>query len=190
MRDVVVIGASRGGLEALKTILSNLPSGFSAAVLVVLHTSADHPGLLAAALGPHSMLPVADGQPGEEIQPGQVYLAPAGSHMSVGQGGKVEISFGPKVNHVRPAANPLFESAAKIFGSRVIGVVLTGGDGDGTDGLAAIHRAGGIGIVQEPYDAVDASMPWHAILGDHPSVSVPIAGMAALLVDLVSEAVS
>src|SRR5258706_5313299 len=158
-RDMVVIGASRGGLHALSQLLGSLPRDFPAAILVVLHTGPASPRLLAEILGGRTALPVSYARDGDEIRPGHVYLAPPDRHLVVRSCGKLGLDAGPKVRHARPAADRLFQSAAEVYGPRVIGIVLTGGDHDGTDGLRAIKAAGGITMVQHPGEAKDPSMP-------------------------------
>ena len=104
----------------------------------------------------------------EEALPGHVYVAPPDRHLIVTRSGWLGLDAGAKVRHSRPAADRLFQSAAEFYGSRVVGVVLTGGDGDGTDGLRAIKAAGGLAIVQDPADATAPDMPMNALKGDHP----------------------
>src|SRR5258708_2301501 len=139
-------------------------------MLVVLHTGPSSPGLLVKIVAPFTSLEVTYANPGDRIDPGHLFIAPAGCHMTVDSTGTVNLEDGPKVRYSRPAVDRLFESAAEAFGPRVVGVVLTGGDGDGTDGLRAINDAGGICIVQEPSEARDPGMPQSAIKGDHPHV--------------------
>ena len=123
---------------------------------------------------------------GEEPQLGHVYFAPPDHHLTLCADGRMDLNKKPKVHHSRPAANPLFESAAAIYGSHVIGVVLTGGDSDGADGLRSITSAGGIGIVQSPAEACDPSMPIAAMREDHPQYILPVEEIGPLLSKLVS----
>lgn len=184
-RDVVVVGASRGGLEALCTLARQLPEGLDAAILIVLHTGQHSPMLLADILGRCTPLPVSYGLTGEEVRCGRIYLASPGTHLTVVAPGRIRLDPGPKVRHSRPAADRLFQTAAAVYGARVIGVVLTGGDGDGTDGLRAIKAAGGVSIVQQPAEALDPSMPESAIADDFPDHCLPVGDMGALLTRLV-----
>src|SRR5882757_5814084 len=149
-RDIIVVGASLGGIQALSKLLGGFSQDLPAAQLVVLHTGARSPRLLDDILGRHSALPVAYGEDGEPVRPGRVYVAQPDRHLIVAPPGVLGLTDGPKVNHVRPAADVLFASAATVYGPRVIGVVLTGGDCDGTAGLRQIKAAGGIGVVQAP----------------------------------------
>jgi two-component system chemotaxis response regulator CheB len=152
---------------------------------VVMHTHPTGPGLLAAILDRSSAMPVVNPVQHQRIARGTVYVAPPDRHLLLGSG-YVRLDHGPKENHTRPAADPLFRSAATHYGERVIGVVLTGGDSDGTKGLTAIKRAGGIGIVQEPDEAHNPQMPRSALLHDHPDYRLPLAEIPPLLRDLAS----
>ena len=142
--------------------------------------------MFASIVGQHTRLPVDYAKQGRSILPGHVLFAPPGLHMAVIDEGFVGLHAGPKVHHSRPAADVLFRSAAEVYGPRVIGVVLTGGDGDGTDGLRAIKAAGGIGVVQEPGEAADPGMPRSALQGDSPDHRVRLEAMAELLTQLVT----
>lgn len=161
-RDVIVVGASMGGTEALTTLLSRLPGDLSAGICVVQHTSPSAPGFLAEVLGRRCALSVRNAQDGEPFRPGRVYVAPPDRHLLLKQG-KLHVVRGPRENRVRPAVDPLFRSAAVAHGSRVIGVVLTGLQNDGSAGLAAVKRCGGLVVVQDPVDAAFPEMPRHAL---------------------------
>ena len=183
---IVVIAASRGGLEALFQLGRLLPANFPAAVLVVLHTSPDGPKLAAGILDHKIAMPVSYAHSGEEPQLGHVYFAPPDHHLVLSADGRMSLNKKPKVHHSRPAANPLFESAVAVYGSHVIGVVLTGGDSDGAEGLRLITSAGGVGIVQSPAEACDPSMPIAAMKEDHPHYILPVEEIGPLLLKLVS----
>jgi len=159
--NLVVIGTSTGGLGALKTILSQLPIDFPAPVLVAMHVGAFNsqlPSLLAVT----AQLKIRHAIDGDYLKPGTVLIAPPDRHMLV-EGSQIRLLRGAKENYSRPAVDPLFRSAAIAFRERVIGVVLTGDLDDGTVGLQAIKTCGGVAIVQEPGDAVAASMPSSAM---------------------------
>jgi two-component system chemotaxis response regulator CheB len=181
VRDIIVIGASRGGIDALKTIASGLPAEFAAALIVVLHISPDSPRLLAAITGGFTPLKAFYAEDGDTVEHGHLYFGPPAHHLISIEPGCLRLDNGPKERFSRPAADPLFRSAAEVFGSRVIGVVLTGGDGDGTAGLEAIKTAGGISIVQPPKTAVDPSMPLSALDNNQPDYCVPLGDIASLL---------
>ena len=182
---IVVIAASRGGLEALSQLCRLLPADFSAAILVVLHTSPDGPKLAAGILNSRIAMSVSYAHSGEEPQRGHIYFAPPDHHLILCADGRMDLNKKPKVHHSRPAANPLFESAVAVYGSHVVGIVLTGGDSDGADGLRSITSAGGIGIVQCPSEAHDPSMPIAAMKEDHPQYILPVEEIGPLLVKLV-----
>jgi two-component system chemotaxis response regulator CheB len=162
IRDIVVIGSSMGGIEALSSMAGQLPAGLPAAVLVVQHTSPDSPRLLGQILSDRGPLPAFIAEDGMPIERGRIYIAPPNRHMLATADG-IRITFGPRENRSRPAIDPLFRTAAVNFRSRVIGVVLTGLLGDGAAGLLAVKRCGGMPMVQSPYDAEFADMPRRAL---------------------------
>jgi two-component system chemotaxis response regulator CheB len=186
--DVVVVGASSGGVEGLMTLLSGLPDDLPAACFVVLHVRPDVPSQLPAILNRVGTLPVAHAVDGEPIRRGRVYIAPPGMQTYL-QRGRIGVRRGPQENLHRPAVDPLFRTAAHHYGSRVIGVVLSGALDDGAAGLAAIRSAGGIAIVQDPQDAQVRDMPTNAMERAGADHVVPIGAMPALLIALISEEV-
>jgi two-component system, chemotaxis family, protein-glutamate methylesterase/glutaminase len=151
-RDIVVTGASAGGLEAISKVLAAMPANLQAAPLIVLHTSNRAENLLPRVLERAGKLPVSHPRDGERIQRGKVYIAPPGFHMIV-EDGYLRVLQGPRENLQRPAIDPLFRSAAAAYGSRAIGVILTGMLDDGTAGLMVLSAAGGEAIVQDPESA-------------------------------------
>lgn len=161
-RSVIGIGASAGGIEALVSLLRRVPADVPAALLIVLHMSPSSPGALTRILGRVTRLPVSDAEEGALLQAGRVYVAPPDHHMLVGQE-KVHLSQGLRENGHRPAVNPLFRSMALAFGPRSVGVVLSGNLDDGAAGLLAVHRSGGITVVQSPEDAMYSGMPTAAV---------------------------
>ncbi len=182
-RDVVAIGASAGGIEALIALFSKLPAGLPAAIMVVIHRSPVYEGRLPAVLGRRSALPVSEPVEFEIVRAGHVYLAPRDHHLLV-QAGKFRLNRGPKEHHTRPAVDPLFKSAAETYGDRVVGVLLSGGGDDGVSGLMTIKGAGGLGMVQDPEEAPHPSMPLHALLYDHVDAVLRIDDIANALVVL------
>ena len=182
-REVVVVGASAGGIEALLSLLGKLPTDLEAAVLIVVHRNPLHGGALDRVLGYRSLLPVVEPRGGEPVEPRTVYIAPRDHHMTVGAGA-IRLDRGPKQHHTRPAVDPLFASAADEYGPRVVGVLLSGAGEDGVAGMIAIKRAGGIGLVQDPGEALHASMPRSAILNDHVDGVLPVAEIARILTEL------
>jgi two-component system, chemotaxis family, protein-glutamate methylesterase/glutaminase len=185
-RDVVVIGASAGGVQALRTFCNALDSDLPAAVLIVQHVARHVPSALARLLARSSRLPVAHAVHGQPLQRGHIAVAPPDRHLMI-RDGHLVLSRGPLENSTRPAIDVLFRSAAVDCGSRVIGVILTGALDDGTEGLIAIHQAGGICVVQDPAEAAWPSMPASAIRRDHVDHVVPLHDMPALTSRLVRE---
>lgn len=185
-RDIIVIGASAGGIEALRRLAGGLPAELPAAVFVVIHSGAASPGILPQIMdraGPLRCLRVSDGEPFER---GRIYVAPPDRHMLLEQD-RVLLRNGPRENRTRPAIDPLFRSAAVHFGGRVVGVVLTGFLNDGTAGLRAVKRCGGLAVVQDPADAVAADMPRSALRHVAVDHCLPLDGIAALLARLAAE---
>jgi two-component system chemotaxis response regulator CheB len=163
-QDIVVVGASAGGVEALQIFVASLPADLPAAIFVVLHIGSggsekrSHlPGILSRA-GPLAAVHPRDGEP---IEKGKIYVAPPDCHLLV-EGDVVKLSRGPKENRTRPAINPLFRSAARACDGRVTGVILTGMLDDGVAGLAEIKRRGGVAVIEDPETALYPSMPRHA----------------------------
>lgn len=186
--DIIVIGASAGGLTAFETLVSQLPSNFPAAVFIVWHISPDYPSILPEILAKSTSLRVKHASGKEPIRPGHIYVAPPDRHLLV-EWGNVRLSRGPKENRFRPAIDVLFRSAAHSYGERVIGVVLSGSLDDGAAGLYAIKERGGIAVVQEPSDALHSSMPKAALQAVDVDYCVPIIEMGALLAHLVNKAI-
>ena len=185
-RDVVVIGASAGGVTALMELVADLPETLDAAVLIVLHIRPDRRSLLDQVLGTRSPLPVVQAEDGMPLVRGRVYVPAPDQHLLV-TGSHVHLRRGPRENASRPAIDPLFRSAAVSFSSRVVGVVLTGCLNDGAAGLRAIKRCGGVAVVQDPLDAEYPEMPRSALRAVEADHVVPLAGLAPLLETLTSE---
>ncbi|MBE9110800.1 chemotaxis protein CheB [Nodosilinea sp. LEGE 07298] len=160
--SVVVIGASAGGVEALTQLVEQLPSDLDAAVFVTVHFPSYGVSFLPEILNRLNTLPAAHPENGEEIRPGRIYIAPPDYHLHVCPD-TIALSRGPKENGHRPAIDPMFRSAAKAYGPKAIGVVLTGMLDDGTSGLNAIKAEGGLALVQDPAEASFRSMPTNAI---------------------------
>lgn len=186
--DIVVVGASAGGMEALKKLVAQLPSNFPGALFIVWHVAPAYPSVLPQILDRVCSLPVAHAIDKEAIQPGRIYVAPPDRHLLV-ESGHVRVTRGPKENRFRPSIDVLFRSAARSYGSRVIGVVLTGLLDDGASGLYAVKEQRGKAVVQDPFDALHSSMPMQAMKAVAVDRCVPIAEMGALLVHMTNEAV-
>lgn len=188
-RDIVVVGTSAGGVEALRALVGGLPADFPGSVFVVMHTAPDSPGVLAQILDRAGPLPAASATNREVIRRGHVYVAPPDFHMLV-EPGHTRLTHGPKENRFRPAIDPLFRSAAQVFGPRVVGVILTGGLDDGTSGLLAIKRLGGVAVVQDPEEAFMPSMPLSALARVEVDYTLKVAEMPPVLARLTSTTVA
>ena len=185
-RDIVVIGASSGGVGALLKLVETLPADFPAPIFVVQHIAADSPSILPQLLSNVSALPARHAQNGEVVQPGVIYVAQPDHHVLL-EGDKILVTRGPKENCFRPSIDALFRSAAYSFGPRVIGVVLTGYLDDGTSGLWTVQRLGGVTIVQDPADAEQPAMPANALEFVIADYVVPLVDLGPLLVRLTAE---
>jgi two-component system chemotaxis response regulator CheB len=185
-RNIVVVGSSAGGVEALQRLCAGLPADFPGSIFVAQHLSPSARSMLPILLDRAGPLPALSPVDGQAIEPGHVYVAAPDYHMLL-RPDRILMRRGPYENRTRPAVNALFRSAAIHFGAQVIGVVLTGLLDDGTDGLIAIKAAGGMSIVQDPADAEWPSMPRNALKRDHVDQSLPLADIPQLLVRLVQE---
>jgi two-component system chemotaxis response regulator CheB len=187
-RDIVVIGASAGGVQALKELAAALPHDFKATIFIVLHLSPHSPSYLPEILNHSGPLHASHPKDGEPIQQGHIYVAPPDHHLLV-EYDQVIVKKGPKENRFRPSIDALFRSAAYNYGSRVIGVVLTGLLDDGTSGMWSVKRLGGRVVVQEPEDALYPSMPDNVLQHVDVDHQVPISELASLLCELINETV-
>jgi two-component system chemotaxis response regulator CheB len=169
---IVAVGTSLGGLDALRTLLSSLPTDFTVPMLVVMHIGA-HRSILPELLASTCPLPVAHARDNVPLEPSKIYVAPSDRHLLVNDG-RTRLTVGPKENSTRPAIDPLFRSVAVEYGPRAVAVVLTGDLDDGAAGAAAVHACGGRVIVQAPEDSVAPSMPASALR------AVPTATVACL----------
>lgn len=184
-RDIIVIGTSAGGIEALKALVGGLPRDFDASLFIVLHTAPYSPGILPEILERAGPLPASNARDWEQISPGHIYVAPPDYHLLIERSGYTRVTQGPKENRFRPAVDPLFRSAAHAFGPRVIGVIMTGWLDDGAAGLYAVKERGGTAVVQDPEDAEAPSMPLSAVKRVKVDYCVPLVEIAPLLARLV-----
>lgn len=184
--DMIVIGASAGGVEALMMVVRGLPRDLPAALFVVLHTPPSGESALPQILSHAGPLPVAHPRDGDPIEHGRIYVAPPDYHLLI-ERDRIRLVRGPRENRYRPAVDPLFRSAARAYGPRVIAVVLSGMLDDGAAGIAAVHARGGIGIVQDPNDALFPSMPTSAMRYDTPQHVAPARDIGPLLARLARE---
>jgi two-component system chemotaxis response regulator CheB len=151
--DAVVIGASAGGIEALTVLLPALLPGTRAPVFIVLHLPRDKPSVLAEIFARKCALPVREAEDKADVVPGTVYFAPNNYHLLIDSGPQLALSADEPVHHSRPSVDVLFESAVEIYNDRLLGIILSGANEDGASGLAAIHDAGGVTVVQSPQTA-------------------------------------
>ncbi|HXE14065.1 MAG TPA: chemotaxis protein CheB [Bryobacteraceae bacterium] len=184
VRDIVVIGASAGGVTALKSFVGMLPTDLPAALFITLHLSGRSDTVLAEILNSTSSLPANWAVDDEPIMPGRIYLAPPDAHLLLSSG-HIKLGRGPRENLQRPCINVMFRSAAVAYGPRVVGVVLTGLLDDGASGLWEIQQQGGVTVVQDPNDAAYRSMPESAIRGGCVDYIVKLAELELLLSGLV-----
>ncbi len=187
-RDIVVVGASAGGLSALVELIRELPRDLPAAVFVVIHTSPDNPSVLPQILGRAGLLPATQAVDSEAIEHGRIYVAPPDHHLILKRT-RLRVTRGPKENGFRPAVDPLFRTAAQVHGPRVIAVVLSGGLNDGTHGLDFVTRHGGIAMVQDPQEALVPSMPLSAIQSVEVHHVLKAADLGAAIVRRVRESI-
>jgi len=181
MFSIVVVGASAGGLPPLRYLVEALPIPCAASIFVVMHIGANRSSLPALLARPG--LPADFAQDGTLIEDGRLYVAPPDQHMVL-ETGLIRLNRGRKVNFTRPAADPLFESAAVAYGSRVVGIVLSGGGSDGARGLRMIEAKGGMVFIQHPGEAQFPSMPQTAIAADAPDACLTISQIARRMATL------
>jgi two-component system chemotaxis response regulator CheB len=186
MQRIIVVGASAGGIEALRQLAAGLTADLAAPVCVVLHSAPQSPGVLDTILSRAGPLPAVAAVSGRRLQPGRIYVAPPDRHLLV-EPGVVRLTRGPRENRFRPAIDPLFRSAAQVYGPGTIGVILSGNLDDGTAGLWAVKQLGGSTIVQHPDDALFPSMPLSAIANVRVDHIVPVDRIGELLLQLTSD---
>jgi two-component system chemotaxis response regulator CheB len=189
INQIVVVGASAGGIDALRVLVAALPADFRAPVCIVVHTAPQSPGVLPAILSRAGPLEATNAVNGERLAPARIYVAPPDCHLLV-EPGRLRVTKGPKENRFRPAIDPLFRSAAQVYGPGTIGVVLTGSLDDGSAGLWTVKQLGGTTVVQDPADALFPSMPQNAIAHTRVDHVVPLAGIAPLLARLIATPVA
>ncbi|HUQ74962.1 MAG TPA: chemotaxis protein CheB [Burkholderiales bacterium] len=185
-KDIVVIGASAGGMGALETLVASLPEDLPAAVFIVWHLAPGVESVLPRVLTRAGPLPAAHPKDGDAIEPGHIYVAPNDRHLLL-ERGYVRVTKGPKENRFRPAVDPLFRSAAYVYSTRAIGIVLSGALDDGTAGLWAIKLRGGTAIVQDPAEAMHRSMPLSALANVDVDHKLRVGEMGVLLDRLTRE---
>ena len=183
--DVVAIGASAGGVEALQTLVGALPEGFPAATLIVLHVDPSHKSTLAGLLGRRTSAPVRQARDGDRIEQGVIYIAPPATHLLV-RDHALRLTDTARVHYSRPSIDILFESVAEQYGDRAIAVILSGSGVDGAAGVRAIKTRGGTTIAQSSTSATHASMPDAARATGCVDLTLPLAEIGPVLVRLVA----
>jgi len=182
--EAIVVGASRGGVEALGRMVAKLPAEFPLPVLVVEHRRESSDSALAAHLATRCALPVKEAEDKEPVAPGTVFLAPGGYHLLVERDRTLSLSVDEPMHFCRPSIDVLFETAAEAFGGQLLGVILTGSGRDGAEGLAQIVRAGGAAVVQDPHTAQAPEMPLAALALTQPDAVLGVDEIGALLAEV------
>ncbi|GEO11310.1 chemotaxis protein CheB [Segetibacter aerophilus] len=185
-KDIIVIGASAGGVNALIDFVKGLPANLDASIFVVLHVHPSTPSNLPQILANYGPLLASHAEDGEKIKPRRIYVAPPDHHLLI-ENGRVLVRKGPKENRFRPSIDVLFRSAAYNYGSRVIGIVLSGMLNDGTSGMWSVKHLGGTCIVQDPEEALYESMPENVLREVDVDFSMPVSRMGKLLEELVNQ---
>jgi two-component system, chemotaxis family, protein-glutamate methylesterase/glutaminase len=184
--EAIALGASAGGVEALTVLLPYLPAGLRASVFIVVHLPRERPSLLTELFIPKCALPVKEAEDKMPVEPGTVYFAPPNYHLLLDKGPTLALSIDDLVNFSRPSIDVLFQSAADVYGARLMGIILTGANDDGSAGLAAVHRAGGLTIVQEPDSAQVPHMVASALKQTQADYVLPLHDIGKLLKTLPS----
>jgi two-component system chemotaxis response regulator CheB len=185
--DIVVIGASAGGVRALLTVLGDLPDPFPVAIGLVLHLSRDHASILPKVLARRTRRRVEWATQGSPLEPGTIYIAPRNRHFEIDARGKTTLATTPRVQFSRPSIDLLFESAAKAYGDRTLAVLLTGNGADGSAGATAVFDAGGLVIAQDEASSEYFGMPRQAIQSGAATIVLPLGAIAAAITRLVEE---
>src|SRR5262245_46053721 len=185
-RDILALGTSAGGIDALRFLAREFKKDLQASVLVLIHLSSQFRSVLDAILTQAGPLTATFAKDGEALRHGHIYIGPPERHLIV-DGDRLRLGKGPRENHARPAIDPMFRSAALCCGPRTVGVVLTGTLYDGASGLQAIKQCGGITVVQDPSDAAYPEMPATALNRSTPDHVVSLVSMPALLEKLVRQ---
>ena len=183
--DVVVIGASAGGVSALQALLEAVPADLAMPILVVLHLPRDRPSRITDLVGLRCPLPVREAEDKQPLRDGTVTFAPPDYHLLVEDRATLALSIDPPVLYSRPAIDPLFESAAEVFGSGVLAILLTGASSDGSQGVAAVRQAGGEAWIQCPDDAYSPMMPAAALAHAGADVVLPLSSLCVRMKGLV-----
>jgi len=180
--EAIVIGVSSGGLNAMKIMFSLLPADFQTPVIIVQHLSPRSENQWIHLLNDKSTLTIKEADEKEKIEPGNIYIAPPNYHLLIERNKTFSLTVAERVNFARPSIDVLFESAAEAYRNKLIGVILTGSNNDGTNGLKRIQECGGLTIVQDPATAESAYMPTSAIAAIQPDFILPLTEIIELLI--------
>lgn len=182
--EAIVTGVSAGGMEALKLVLTPLPVNFRLPIIIVQHMHPYSENYLVDFLNARCRLAVKEAEEKERIEPGRIYIAPPNYHLLIEHDRTFSLSVSEKVNHARPSIDVTFETAASVYGSRLVGVVLTGANNDGSRGLQRIKQRGGYAIVQDPQTAEVDSMPRAALAATPVDRILPLEKIGTILIEL------
>lgn len=185
--EAIVIGVSSGGMNAMKVMFSLLPKDFTIPVIIVQHIGAHSDSQWIKLLNNKSNIPIKESDEKEKIENGNVYIAPPNYHLLIEKDKTFSLTVGERVNYSRPSIDELFESAAEAYADKLIGIVLTGSNNDGTNGLKRIKEYGGLTIAQDPKTAASAYMPASAIAAINPDYVLSLEGITELLITLDKE---
>jgi two-component system, chemotaxis family, protein-glutamate methylesterase/glutaminase len=182
--DAIVIGVSSGGLNAMKIMFSLLPADFSIPIVIVQHIGARSENIWIQLLNDKCNLEIKEADEKEEIEKGKIYIAPSNYHLLIEQDKTFSLTVDERVNYARPSIDVLFETAAEAYQERLIGVVLTGSNNDGSKGIKRIKECGGLTIVQQPDTAESSYMPESAIATIQPDYILPLEEIIKLLIEI------
>ncbi|MFH0996295.1 MAG: chemotaxis protein CheB [Pseudomonadota bacterium] len=182
--EAVAVGVSTGGLDALKRILPGLPDNYPMPMFIVYHIHKTSDDYMVRHLNEISRLWVKQAEDKESIKPSVVYMAPPDYHLLIEWDGTIALSTSERVNYTRPSIDVLFETAADVYGEKLIGIILTGANNDGSDGVRKIKAKGGLVVVQDPETAQMDTMPKAAIAAAAPDLILSLEEIAAFLCDL------
>ena len=182
--EAIVIGVSSGGMNAMKVMFSLLPKDFSTPVIIVQHIGAHSDSQWIKLLNDKSNLPIKEADEKEKIENGKIYIAPPNYHLLIEKDRTFSLTVDERVNYSRPSIDVLFESAAEAYADKLIGVILTGSNNDGTNGIKRVKECGGLAIIQNPETAESAFMPKSAIAAIKPDYVLSLEAIAELLIEL------
>lgn len=185
--NAVVVGVSAGGFQALHTLLPMLPRAFPAPVIVVQHRMAGEDDYFVESLNSKSLVTVKEAEEKEKIRPGTAYIAPGGYHLLVEKDHTFSLSVDEPVCYARPSIDVLFETAARVYGSHLVGIILTGANSDGSNGIKAIKQGNGLTIAQDPETAEVNLMPLSAIATHCVDFILPLEDIPSFLTNLVED---